>query len=264
MNNDYEHRLREATEFVKNRFHLDGYVPFMIALNGSQNYELDVHNEEFDSDYDYYCVVIPNVRCLISHMFLSAQIDYQGGHISVKDIRQFAIELNKRNPSAIEILLTPYKIGLWRASYIDILKDAVETNIFENPQNLISAAMGTFESRFSKIYVPTEMTQSMIDADGYYGKAAYQAYRMYCILCDIYDEKRFRLVHDPVDQKVMMNLKTQKYSLYMVRTIMNAVAEHLKGTIFPALKEKFLDEENEDRFNIRFIADEIIYEYCRE
>ena len=264
MNSNYEYRLREAAKFVKDRFRLDGYEPFMIALNGSQNYNLDVHDEEFDSDYDYYCVVIPNLRCLISHQFLSAQISYQGGHINVKDIRQFAIVLAKRNPSAIEVLLTPYKLALWGPHYVDLMTEAIKDDIKAYPQKLISAAMGTYESRSKKIYTPTEMTQSIIDKDGYYGKAAYQAYRMYCILCDIYEGKDFRLIHEPIDQQVMMKMKTQKYSFHTVRTLMNAVDSHLKGAVLLALEAKYPASEDDVGFEVKRLAYEIIYEYCRE
>lgn len=264
MNNMYEYQLREAARFVKERFRLDGYEPFMIALNGSQNYALDIHSEEFNSDYDYYCVVLPNLRCLISHSMISVQMDYQGGHINVKDIRQFAAELNKRNPSAIEVLLTPYKLSLWGSSHLEQLIDEVKKDVHEFPQKLISAAMGTFDSRSAKIYQPTEMTQKVIDLDGYYGKAAYQAYRMYCILCDIYDGKEFRLIHDPIDQQVMMNLKTQKYSLHTVRVLMNAVEKHLRGTVLPELQVKYPALELDDGYRIRSLASDIIYEYCRD
>lgn len=263
MNCNYEYRLREAAKFVRERFCHDGYEPFMVALNGSQNYNLDVHDDEFDSDYDYYCVVIPNLRCLISHQFLSAQVLYQGGHINVKDIRQFAIELAKRNPSAIEILLTPYKLALWEPRYVELMTAAIKEDIKEYPQKLISAAMGTYESRSKKIYTPTEMTQSTIDQDGYYGKAAYQAYRMYCILCDIYEGKDFRLIHEPIDQQVMMKMKTQKYSFHTVRTLMNTVDSHLKDVVLPALEERYPASEDDTGFEVKRLADEIIYEYCR-
>jgi len=85
---------------------------------------------------------------------------------------------------------------------------------------------------------------------------------MYCILCDIYEGKDFRLIHEPIDQQVMMKMKTQKYSFHTVRTLMNAVDSHLKGSVLPALESRYPATTEDIGFEVKRIADEIIYEYC--
>ena len=109
MNQEIVKRLHDAAAFVSER----GYRPVYVALFGSQNYGLDVYNEEYSSDFDYKCIVIPTLADLVKNASpTSIVLDYEGGHIDVKDIREYMKTLRRVNPAYVEPLITEYAVSL--------------------------------------------------------------------------------------------------------------------------------------------------------
>lgn len=263
MNENYKERLKEAAAFVENQYGPLGYTVFFIALNGSQNYELDSHTDTYESDYDYCCVVIPSLRRLISHPeYLSKTIDYQGGHINVKDIRKFARELRKQDPSTLEVLFTKNKLDRWAVSALEALEIITKEMLEENPAPLIHSAYGTCTGRMKKVFVPTPSTEEVIEQDGYDGKSAYQAFRMYCILDDLYEGRGFRLVHGMLFQDIMRKLKQQEYPDHIVRDMLDSMKDDLEENIMPYLWNKYEASEPQEYDRICSFADEIVYSHC--
>lgn len=54
-------KTREAFNHIRSL----GYRPVYIGLYGSQNYRLDVYDDEYKSDLDWKCLVIPTLEQLI-------------------------------------------------------------------------------------------------------------------------------------------------------------------------------------------------------
>lgn len=259
----YKGKLYDACRYAEDIYGPLGYTTLMIALSGSQNVGLDLHTEEYDSDYDFYCVMVPDLHCLIEHpKFLSKQLDYKGGHINVKDLRQFAFELSKQNPSALEIMLTPHKAWFGEEMYEKAMIEAVRDSIKENPNPLISAVMGTWLLNKKRVFTPTDKTKDIIEMDGYYGKAACLACRMYFTLVDLWHEEEYRLVRPPIDLDFLLNLKQQKYSKEMVEEIMEDHERSLDEVILPELKEKYKDRSSGAYNRLMSLANEIIYVHC--
>lgn len=91
-------------EYVRNELK---YRPIMTVLVGSQNYDLATEN----SDYDTFTFVVPTLRSVsVLDDPVSKTIDYEDGHINVKDIRLALNLLKKTNPNSVECFATDYYI----------------------------------------------------------------------------------------------------------------------------------------------------------
>ena len=108
----FEHIMKNLQE--KNRYLKEskGLEVAMIALFGSQNYELDVYSEGYQSDIDAVAICVPTLESIIKgEPKLSTTIIMpDDSHIDVKDIRLMGELWKKCNPKYLEILFTPYRI----------------------------------------------------------------------------------------------------------------------------------------------------------
>lgn len=87
------------------------YKPYYLAIYGSQNYNLDIYDEEYMSDVDYKCIIIPTLDELIRNSKpLSTVVEFEWGQIEIKDIRSYTESVVKCNVNFLEILCTPYYI----------------------------------------------------------------------------------------------------------------------------------------------------------
>ena len=89
-----------------------GYEIFALVLQGSQNYGLDIYNDEYKSDIDSKLIVLPTLDDLIEER---KPISYthvldNDEHIDVKDIRIMWDCFKKQNVNFIEILFSDYYI----------------------------------------------------------------------------------------------------------------------------------------------------------
>lgn len=105
-------------EYIMNRVqkHYDyvrslGFNIVGVFLQGSQNYNLDLYTEEYISDVDTKCIIIPTLKDLIEgNRMTSTKVDFEGEQIDIKDIRLIMDIWAKQNQSYLEILFTNYYI----------------------------------------------------------------------------------------------------------------------------------------------------------
>ena len=89
-----------------------GYEVVFIALQGSQNYGLDVYDDDYMSDVDTKAVVLPSFKDFVNNkapVSKTIVLDNEE-HIDVKDVRVMFEMFRKMNVSYIELLYTKYKI----------------------------------------------------------------------------------------------------------------------------------------------------------
>lgn len=105
MNNDYKKIAISLEEHwidvIKN-----GHNPLVVALQGSQNYDLAYEN----SDIDTKCLIMPRFTDIIfNHKPTSTTyIRHNDEHVDIKDIRLYFEQFWKQNINFLEILFTPY------------------------------------------------------------------------------------------------------------------------------------------------------------
>ncbi len=84
----------------------EGYNLFAIFLQGSQNYNLDGP----ESDFDYKAYVIPSYHDLLEEKKVTKTYEITGvGQVEVKDVRLLLDLIRKGNPAYIEVLASRSK-----------------------------------------------------------------------------------------------------------------------------------------------------------
>lgn len=109
-------RVQEHYEYIK-----DKYDVVYLGLQGSQNYELDVYDEEYKSDIDTKAIVLPSFEDFVYNKTpISKTIVLENNeHIDIKDIRVMFETFKKQNVNFIEILFTRY--GIINKEYADLI-----------------------------------------------------------------------------------------------------------------------------------------------
>ena len=89
-----------------------GYDVLFISLKGSQNYNLDIHSKQYESDIDSEAVVIPSIDDLISGRIIPSKeiILENNENIDLKDIRTISQSWSKQNVFDLESLFTDYRV----------------------------------------------------------------------------------------------------------------------------------------------------------
>ena len=114
-----------------------GYI-IGIFLHGSQNYNLNTT----ESDIDTVSIYVPTEDFAIVNSPKNHQLIIDDGsneHCTIKDIRNYANELLKSNPNAIELLYTKYSIYICDFKYLIANR---EKFLKYNPSSFFDAANG--------------------------------------------------------------------------------------------------------------------------
>ena len=101
-------RVNEHYDFIKSK----RYEIVFLALQGSQNYELDVYDKDYMSDIDTKAIVLPSFEDFVCNKEpVSKTIILDNNeHIDVKDIRVMFENYKKQNINYLETLFTEFKI----------------------------------------------------------------------------------------------------------------------------------------------------------
>ena len=124
-----------------NKLKAEGYNILFVALQGSQNYELDTEN----SDVDSIAIIIPSLDDICNNKKpISTTIVLDNNeHIDVKDIREIEHQFVKQNTHYLQILFTEYKIvNKQYREYINALYDMNENITHINRKLLIQNILG--------------------------------------------------------------------------------------------------------------------------
>lgn len=94
---------RHLDEFLKHYSHLE---LLGIFIQGSQNYNLDIYDEEYKSDIDTKAIVIPSLEDIVMNRkpISTTHILPNNEHLDIKDIRLYCDAFKKQNINFVEIL----------------------------------------------------------------------------------------------------------------------------------------------------------------
>ena len=103
-------KLKEHLNYVKTNY--PKYNVIYIALQGSQNYELDMYTDEYKSDVDTKAIIVPSLQeiSLNKQPVSTTLVLPDNSHCDVKDIRFMMDNFKKQNINFLEILFTKYRI----------------------------------------------------------------------------------------------------------------------------------------------------------
>ena len=154
------------------------YRPIYIALQGSQNYNLETEN----SDIDTKIITLPSLDQIIKNKKPASftHVRENNEHIDMKDVRLMFDCFKKQNINFIEILFSDYYI-IMNENYrelIEELRSHAEEIAVLNPYRAIKCMKGMAFEKYNALCHPYPAKIDIIDKYGYDGKQLHHLLRL--------------------------------------------------------------------------------------
>ena len=234
-------RLKEHyTEAIKFDYEVVG-----IWLQGSQNYNLDEYSEQYMSDIDTKCIVLPSLKNLINN---EPEISFthvlaNDEHIDFKDIRIIFNLFKKQNIQYLEILFSDFYIV--NPKYTDLVEQLLSkaeyiSNIDYN--SLLKTIMGMSLEKYKALEHPYPTIKDKIDKFGYDPKQLHHILRLYDFMMKFINGTSFKDSLISTQPEYLMQVKKGCYSLEKARELAKTYIEAIKNTRLKySLTEPFVD-----------------------
>lgn len=169
-------RLKEHYESIK-----DKYDVAYLGVQGSQNYELDIYDDDYKSDIDTKAIVLPSFEDIVYNkqpVSKTLVLD-NNEHIDVKDIRVMFENFKKQNINFIEILFTKFNIvKLEYSEQIKKMINAREEIARLNVNQALRCISGMSKEKLKDLKHPYPATKDKIEKFGYDPKQLHHILRM--------------------------------------------------------------------------------------
>ncbi len=213
-------RVQEHLKYL----HQKGYEVVFIALQGSQNYNLDIYTDEYMSDVDTKAVVLPSFEDFVKNKKpVSTTIVLDNNeHIDVKDIREMLNTYKKQNINYIETLFTKYKI-------INIEYEELVKPLFENRESIahlnynqtLRCIAGMSMEKLKAMEHPYPSLLDKIEKYGYDPKQLHHIVRMNDFIKKYVSGKSYEecLVPDETTRDYLLAIKKGDFGLEKAREL---------------------------------------------
>ena len=213
-------------EYIMNRLHEHydeaktlGHEIFAIIVQGSQNYGLDIYTEEYTSDIDTKCIVIPSLEDIVKN---KQPISYtheraNSEHIDMKDIRIMFDTFRKQNVNFVEVLFSDFVVV--NEKYIDLwyeLTSIAEDIVHAHPSQTVKTMAGMSMEKYKAMKHPYPTIKWKIDKWGYDGKQLHHIIRINDFMRQYISGVPFKKCLIPSTSggvDMMMKAKLNQYSL---------------------------------------------------
>ena len=192
---------------------------FFIALEGSQNYQLDLPN----SDIDTKIIILPTLNDFVfNHKPISTtHIRKNNEHTSITDVRNYFSSLRKQNINFIETLFSPWIIV--NRKYENEFKqlfDNRELIAHYNSVKAVKTISGIVDDRYKAIYNLNSKKADVIKQYGYDGKSVSHLLRLYWFLCHYINDKPYTecIIPDEIYKKMIFSLKENQILLNIIES----------------------------------------------
>ena len=241
-----------------------GFEVVAVALQGSQNYDLDYEG----SDIDTKAIVLPKFKDLImGNKKVSKTIVLETDeHIDVKDIRLMFDNFLKQNINFLEFLFTKYiYINPLYADSIQIIIDNREEIAHYDNYKAINCMAGMIYQKYKALEHPSPATKDKIDKYGYDGKQLHHILRCYEFMIRYMKGEPFADCLISKNAEYLIKVKKNKaHNLEEARHLSLKVVEKTN-----AIKKHYV-EKNKNVINdeipklLDTVALEILSDYCRK
>lgn len=256
-------RLHEHREYIQNL----GYEVVGVFVQGSQNYELDIYDEEYMSDIDTKAIVLPTFDDFVAgkEPVSTTVILPNNEHCDVKDIRIMFDILKKANVNFLEILFTGF---CWvnPKYYYDFLvvQNNAERLAFANMKTLLNGIAGMSMQKYVALQHPYPTILDKIEKFGYDPKQLHHIYRMNQFMKRILAGERFASALIAKDKSKLIEIKKGIQPEYMAvenAKALNELTHELKEQYFKN-EEVVIDEDAYKIYN--HAKKEILKKWFRE
>ena len=225
---------------------------FFIALEGSQNYELDLPT----SDIDTKLIILPDFNdFVLNHQPVSTtHIRENGEHTSFTDVRNYFNSLRKQNINFIETLFSPWIIV--NRKYEEVFKVLYQNRELIAHYDSVKAVKtvgGIATDRHKAVYNLNSKKADIIKQYGYDGKSVSHLLRLYSFLYNYINEKPYLecIIPDRFHKMTILKLKENKVSLDTVKNytfwLYNAIQKMVNNYVNN--HEEAINEEAENLLN---------------
>ena len=152
-----------------------------VFLQGSQNYELDEYSDEYMSDIDTKCIILPTLSDIVNGKspYSSTHVCANNEHIDIKDIRVMFEMFKKQNNAYVELLFTKYYyINPKYESLVNELKELAESISRMHPNQALRCLAGTSAEKYKALEHPYPNTMDKIEKYGYDPKQLHHILRI--------------------------------------------------------------------------------------
>lgn len=157
-----------------------GYTVLYASNYGSHNYNLQINNDEYQSDIDTKVIILPTLEELVNNSKpVSTTIEIPTGQCDIKDIRAFLPTLLKANIQFLEILCS--QVYWINAKYIDDFQwfiDNLEELAQGSKPQLLKSIYGMCLEKQKALCHPYPTIKWKIDKWGYDGKQLHHIIRL--------------------------------------------------------------------------------------
>lgn len=154
------------------------YRPIYIALQGSQNYNLETENSDIDSKV----ITLPSLSQIIKNGKPTSftHVRDNNEHIDMKDVRLMFDCFKKQNINFIEILFTDYYFIMddKYKSLLEELRNHAEDIAVLNPYRAIKCMKGMAFEKYHALCHPYPAKIDIINKYGYDGKQLHHLLRL--------------------------------------------------------------------------------------
>ena len=235
----------------------DIYDWFVIASNGSVNYNLDNEN----SDVDSKLLVVPSLHDLVfnkRHNYMHEMSD-NGEHAEVKDVALYMKTILKQNINFVETLFAECVIV--NHKYYDfwgILQENRERIARYDTKRAVDCMFGMMKQKRIAMTKPTPGRQKSIDKIGYDAKSYHHLLRLYYFLKHYLDGWSYEdcLTLRSVDeQTILMAAKEGMYNLELAISDADLKIKMAESIIADCM---FNIDESEQKY-IEGLIDGVVY-----
>lgn len=152
-----------------------------IFLQGSQNYKLDEYSDEYMSDIDTKCIILPTLDDIVNSKspYSSTHVCANNEHIDIKDIRVMFEMFKKQNNAYVELLFTKYYyINPKYEKLVMELKMLAESISRMHPNQALRCMAGTSAEKYKALEHPYPNTMDKINKFGYDPKQLHHILRL--------------------------------------------------------------------------------------
>ena len=219
----------EKCDFILNRVeeHYDfaekqGYEIVMVALQGSQNYGLDIYTDEYKSDVDTKAIVLPTFEdfCKSKEPVSKTLVLPNNEHCDVKDIRVMFKTFEKQNINFIEILFSQYVVI--NPKYQNLVEELLSMNedvASINFNQALKCMAGMSMEKLKAMEHPYPTIKDKIDKYGYDPKQLHHILRMNDFIKKFVSGKPYVECLIPTNPEYLKEIKTKPMAIKDAREL---------------------------------------------
>lgn len=193
-----------------------------VFLQGSQNYELDEYSDEYMSDVDTKCIILPTLDDIVNGKapYSSTHVCANNEHTDIKDIRVMFEMFKKQNNSYIELLFTKYYyINPKYEKLVTELKTLAESISRMHPNQALRCMAGTSAEKYKALEHPYPNTMDKINKFGYDPKQLHHILRINDFMKRFITGEHYDSCLVPKRREYLMKVKKGYYNLEEARRL---------------------------------------------